>query len=812
MDARKTHFALLALFGCLLMAAPASAQSLQVLDGTSRKPVIGAVLTSRVPARQAVTDSTGITDISAFPDSVEVRVDRTGYEPVRVLASALRKLGGPLLLSPRTTELDAFVFSASRFKELRRDVPEQIAVLPRKEIAFDAPQSTGDLLQNSGALFVEKSQMGGGSPVIRGFEASRVLLVVDGVRLNNAIYRAGHLQDIMTVDPNALERIEVISGPASVVYGSDALGGVIHMMTRSAPFTDSAGTRLFHGGAFARYSSANNERTAHADVSLSGHKLSSFTSITASDFGDLRQGHQRLAAYPDFGKKPFTVDRINGTDVALINPDTDVQTGIGYQQLDVLEKLRFRSGSHTVHQLNLQLSTSGDVPRYDHLTAYSTDSSGAIVPKSAEWYYGPQQRLLAAYTLELQGHGIFDQSHITANVQHVLQSRHNRNFGSNTRKNHNEEVNVIGLNADFEKRFAKHELRYGLELTHDAVTSTAFAENIVTDAVSYLGTRYPGGGSTMSHAAAYLTHTVELSRQWLLSEGVRLSHVGLRSTFDDVQDFQFLNGTVAQDNTALNWRAGVVWSPERSWRITALGSTGFRAPNVDDIGKVFDSTPGQVIVPNTGLRPERTLNVEAGISKTFAERYTLDAQVFHTWYTDALVVGPFTANGRDSILYDDVLSRVTALVNVGKATISGGSAQLAAKFSAHWSLSSGITYTYGRVRTDSTPTPLDHVPPVYGRTALDYSAKRLHAQVYSLYNGWKRLADYSLSGEDNLKSATPDGMPAWWTLNVRGEFFLSRTFSVQAGVENILDRNYRTFSSGVSAPGRNVMVALHATW
>ena len=290
MDVR---IALLALFSCLLMASPASAQALQVLDGTSRQPVIGAVLSSKAPARQAATDSTGSVGLAGFPDSALVRVEHISYEPLRIRASALRKLDGPLLLWPRTTELDAFVFSASRFKEPRQDVPEQIDVLARKEIAFDAPQSTGDLLQNSGTVFVQKSQMGGGSPVIRGFEASRVLLVVDGVRMNNAIYRAGHLQDIMTMDPNALERIEVISGPASVVYGSDALGGVVHLMTRSTPFSDSAGTRLFHGGAYARYSTANDERTAHADISLGGHKLSSFTSITASDFGDLRQGQQR---------------------------------------------------------------------------------------------------------------------------------------------------------------------------------------------------------------------------------------------------------------------------------------------------------------------------------------------------------------------------------------------------------------------------------------------------------------------------------------------------------------------------------------
>jgi hemoglobin/transferrin/lactoferrin receptor protein len=804
------HRSLLFAFALISLAGLVQAQQYQVLDKLSLEPVEGALVSWGDPPKKAFTDPKGRIELDGMGAHDTLRVDFIGYVSLHLPPEEWGRLNGKLLLEPRNTRLGAFVFSASRFMELQRDVPEKVEVLDRREIAFLAPQRTGELLQNSGALFVQQSQMGGGSPVIRGFEASRVLLVVDGVRLNNAIYRSGHLQDIMTVDANSLDRMEVVSGPASVVYGSDALGGVVNMMTRSAAFSDS-GT-VAHGGGLFRFGTVNEEKTAHVDLRVSGRNWSSFTSITASEFGDLRQGSVRNPFYPDFGKKPFTVERINGEDDATVNPDPNVQTSTGYAQLDIVEKLRFRSGPRTVHQLNLQLSTTGDVPRYDRLSQYSVDSLGAVQPTSAEWYYGPQQRLLAAYTLELAKHRWFDQARITPSWQSVDQSRHNRDFNSSWRKDRMETVHVLGLNADLEKRMARHELRYGAEGYFDNVGSTAHRENITTGERQPLSTRYPAGGSTMTNLAAYLTDSYEWNDHWVLSAGVRYTRVALRSTFAGNEDPDFLSDEVRQDNGSLNWKAGAVWLPGKEWAFTALASTGFRAPNVDDMGKVFDSSPGQVVVPNPDLGPERTLNVEFGINKTIQKDYEFDLRAFHIWYTDALVLGDFTFNGQDSIDYDGVFSKVTALTNAGSAVLDGGSASFTAHFNPLFTLASSLTYTRGRLHTDSVDVPLDHVPPVFGRTGLSLRVKRLQAECYALYNGWKRLKDYSDSGEDNLSSATAEGTPAWWTLNVRATLAVSANFSIQTAVENIGDVNYRTFSSGVSAPGRNFMLALRMAW
>ncbi len=797
----------------VLLSSVLHAQLVTITDKATLQPLEGVQLAAIGSGSHVVTDSRGEVDATPLTGAASIRLSLLGYWPVTVSHDDLKR-ASRIQLTQRTLALDELVTSASRFEERQRDVPERIAIIKRRDIAFLDQQTTPDLLQNSGTLFVQRSQMGGGSPVIRGFEASRILLVVDGVRMNNAIYRAGHLQDLMTVDQNALERIEVIHGPGSVVYGSDALGGVVHLITRKPAFLDSSGLRAA-GGAYFRTSTANDELTANATFELRGKHIASLTSITASDFGDLRQGSTRNPFYQDFGRKPFTVHTIDGRDSVLVNKDSNVQDPTGYEQLDILQKVRLRTGEHLLHQLNFQLSTSSDVPRYDRLSEFSLDSAGTITPAQAEWYYGPQQRLLAAYTLEwTRTTGAFNTARITPSFQQVEQSRHSRSFGS-TRLGHNSErVHVIGVNADFEKRSGRHELRYGAEFYTNEVRSEAYREDIRTGAITYRTTRYPGGGSTMQMMAAYLSHTMEVNEKWVLSEGLRYSQVDLRSTFNDQEDFQFLNGTWKQSNGAINWRAGAVYMPGHDWRCTLSASTGFRAPNVDDMGKVFDSAPGTVIVPNTALKPETTTNGEIGIGKTFAGRFTVEGTAFYTLYNNALVVGDHSVNGLDSIDYDGTLSKVTALTNEREAYIYGGQGGVVLAFDEHFTLRSALSYTYGRIRTDSTDHPLDHIPPVYGRTGLTWRAARVQAELYALYNGWKRLKDYNAApgSEDNIQYATAQGMPAWYTLNVGASYAFTKNLSFQMGLENMMDTNYRTFASGVSAPGRNLQISLRAVF
>lgn len=200
-------------------------------------------------------------------------------------------------------DLSEIVISASKFPEKKRNVAQRIDVINSKFIATVNAQNTGDLLINTGNVFVQKSQQGGSSPVVRGFEASRVLLVVDGVRMNNLIYRSGHLQNAITLDQNMLESMEILYGPASTLYGSDALGGVIHFRTKAPKLALDGKNTFISGNGFSRYSSANNEKSIHADFNIGGKKFAWLQSYTFSEFGDVKMGRNYPDQYPSFGRR-----------------------------------------------------------------------------------------------------------------------------------------------------------------------------------------------------------------------------------------------------------------------------------------------------------------------------------------------------------------------------------------------------------------------------------------------------------------------------------------------------------------------------
>jgi hemoglobin/transferrin/lactoferrin receptor protein len=171
-------------------------------------------------------------------------------------------------------------------------------------------------------------------------------------------------------------------------------------------------------------------------------------------------------------------------------------------------------------------------------------------------------------------------------------------------------------------------------------------------------------------------------------------------------------------------------------------------------------------------------------------------------------------NGKDSIIYDGTMSKVVSNQNKGKAFIYGFSSNLISQISNNFRMSFMMNYTYGRIKTDSSNTPLNHIAPFMGRFMLTYSNKKFGSDFFINYNGWKRLADYAAdaAAEDNIAYATPVGMPAWFTLNLRASYKVSKSITLQTGVDNIFDTQYRTFASGINAAGRNIFVALRGNF
>ena len=390
------------------------------------------------------------------------------------ILTAKAQQGNPPDTSGTALNLDEVVISASKFEEKKRNVAQRIDVVTAKKIAAANAQNTGDLLINTGNVFVQKSQQGGSSPVLRGFEASRVLLVVDGVRMNNAIYRSGHLQNAITVDQNMLERVEVMFGPASTQFGSDALGGVIHLRTKTPKLSDND-KLFFTGAAFTRFSSANNEKTAHFDISIGGKKLAWLQAYTYSDFGNMKMGDNYPKKYPAFGRRDSLIITEGGIDKIIANSDNRVQKFSGYKQWDITQKLLFKQNEKITHQLNFQLSNSGDVPRYDRLQdKRNFGGTAGTTLRFAEWYYGPQKRILGAYELGVKNLGVIDEFRANINYQNIEESRQQREYRRHDRfESRIEKLNVWGFNIDARKKWSIDELSFGIDGQLNDVKSTA---------------------------------------------------------------------------------------------------------------------------------------------------------------------------------------------------------------------------------------------------------------------------------------------------------------------------------------------------
>lgn len=707
----------------------------------------------------------------------------------------------------KSKNLDEVIIYSNKFAERKKNIVQKIDVITERQIAQSNSQNTGDLLMNTGNVFVQKSQQGGSSPVIRGFEASRVLLVIDGSRMNNAIYRSGHLQNAITVDQNMLERVEVLYGPASTIYGSDALGGVVHFRTKM-PKLSLTGKTLFTGSAFARYSTANKEKTVHLDVSAGGKRFGWLQSYNFSDFGDTRMGGSYLKKYPNFGRRSQYVATINGIDSIVKNSDDRIQKFSGYSQWDITQKLLFKQSDKTSHTLNLQYSNSTNVPRYDRLQDVR---SGRL--RFAEWYYGPQLRGLAAYELNKESEGFFNSIKASLNYQYIEESRHQRDYSRYDRlDNRMEKVHVWAFGLDGRKVWKNHEITLGVDGQLNDVTSRAVRKNIITGAVSPLDTRYPNGDNKLNNVGAYGQHTLKMKEgRWVLNDGIRVQATALRSTIADNSFFNLPFTKIEQENLAFTGNLGIIYIPSSDFRLAAGLSSGFRAPNVDDAARIFESNTAsrQLVVPNPDIQPEYTYNGDITIAKTIVQKVRFEATGYYTLFRNAISLAPFRLHGQDSLDYNGTRVKVLANRNINKAFLYGFNASISADLSEALVFSSNINYTYGRLQPAvGTEVPLDHIPPLFGRTGIICTHKIVTIDAYALYNGWKRIKDYNPSGEDNAQYATADGTPSWFTLNLKSAWVINQHISLQAGIENILDRNYRYFASGFSAPGRNIMLSL----
>jgi hemoglobin/transferrin/lactoferrin receptor protein len=779
-----------------------NAQKLTIIDVIEKEPIRHAIILDHSTKKWHRVHADGSIRLSALSikDSFSIRAQ--GYTSVLLRKSALLASDTIIAMNEIGISLNDIVIAASKWSQQSEDQSQKSIGISLQEVALKNPQTAADLLGVSGKVFIQKSQQGGGSPMIRGFATNRLLYSIDGIRMNTAIFRSGNIQNVISLDPYAIERTEVLFGPGSVIYGSDAIGGVMSFQTLS-PILSEDSVSDIRWNINSRYSSANNEMTGHADFRIGWKEFASVTSITHSNYGDLYMGLHGPSEY----LRPFSVQRIGGKDSIIPNADQRLQIPSGYSQLNIMQKILYTPHENWHIEYGLHMSKTSAYDRYDRHIRYNNG-----LPRYGEWKYGPQLWNMHALSIQHDGNNVlYDTVQFRLAYQFFEESRISRNINSDIREIRTEQVDAYSFNADMRKSIGELQLYYGLEGVLNNVTSTGINENIQTEIKEIGPARYPK--SDWLSFGAYFSGNYALSGQSHIQAGLRYSHYAINAIFDTTfYPFPFTKTSLG--NGSLNGNIGLVHRPAEDLVISGNFATSFRSPNIDDMGKVFDIQAGYVVVPNPSLKAEYAVNADIGITKIFSDRVKIDLAGYYTILNDALVRRDYTLNGKDSILYDGELSRVQAIQNAATAFVWGLQFGLEAKFGYGLSFHADINHQIGEEEMDDgTKSPSRHAPPLFGMSSLRYKKGSFVVDLGVQFSGERSFETMPLEeiGKPEIYAVDVNGKPyspAWYSLSVKVGYDIHSNLRVNAGIENITDQRYRPYTSGIVSPGRNFVLSL----
>jgi hemoglobin/transferrin/lactoferrin receptor protein len=799
----RIHYSL---FVFLLVPVIVVAQQVKVLNAVSEEPIAGVLIYNKDKSNSVITNLEGIAELDRFSSNDILYFQHLSHILKKLEKSQIEKVN-IVYLENNTQDLSEIVISASNFEQQKRDIPQKIISFNGETIQFVNPQTSADLLASTGQVYVQKSQFGGGSPMIRGFSTNRLLITIDGVRMNNAIFRGGNVQNVISIDPLAIQKAEVILGSGSIIYGSDAIGGVMSFYTQrpKLSYTDSVKVNT---NAFVRYATASDEKTAHIDFNIGLKRWAFLTNASISNFNDLRMGKH---GPKDYLRNEF-ITRINDEDVILQNDNPLIQRQSGYNQYNLMQKVRFEPYNSLSFDLGIYFTTTSNVPRYDRLIRYRNDNL-----RSAEWNYGPQQWFMTNFQVSKlsSSSNLYDKVKLTLAYQNFKESRFDRDFQSDTRNVRKEAVDAYSFNLDLEKRLSeKTLLSYGLEYIYNKVMSQGDEKNIVTNGIEPTVSRYPNGADWQS-AAIYSSIKFKPNPKFIFQSGMRFNQIVSRANFSE--NNQYLNlpfESTKNKSGALTGTAGISWLPNAivQWKFNL--SSAFRAPNIDDIGKVFDSEPGSVVVPNESLKPEYAYGGDLGLTLNFENKLILDLNTYYTYLDNALVRRDYNLNGETEIIYDGELSNVQAMQNASKSWIYGFEAGLQLNFSKQLKLTSQYSVIGGTEEDNQGfENPLRHAAPNFGNTHLIWDKKDFKIDLFADYNNelsYNQLAPSEIE-KDYIYAADANGnpyAPSWYTLNIRTQYQINASTSLTASLENMTDQRFKTYSSGIAAAGRNFILAL----
>jgi len=655
------------------------------------------------------------------------------------------------------------------------DTPCAAEVVSSRRIEERACRTTPQILSELPGVMVQETSTGHGSPYIRGFTSFRTLLLVDGIRLNNSVFREGPNQYWNTVDPLMIARLEVVKGPSSVLYGSDAVGGTVNAFTKG-PSTSPADP--FAGSLYYRASSAESSHVGRLESSARlDESTNLWLGLSTKQFGDLEAGR-----------------------------GTGVQPNTGYDDWSGDLKLEHMLGPNLRLDLAHQTSSQDGVPR-THKTVHAVPFEGTTVGSDLRHDFDQERRLtyVQLHAADLDGPV---RSFDTSVSWHEQGEVRDRIKGSGSRDLQGFDVGTLGFFAHLRSSTAAGELTYGVEYYRDDVDSFT---NKLADQTAADDIQGPvADDATYDLLGLFVQDEIEVSRRLDLVLGARFNYAAVDA--DSVRD----PVTDARVSIRDDWN-DLVGSARFLYELSEDGggpnlfggvSQGFRAPNLSDLTRFDSARSNEFEIPATDLEAERYLTFELGL-KGGSERLSAQVAAFYTDVRDLIQrfpTGAVNADGEAEVTKD----------NVGDGYVQGIEVGAAWGFRSDWTLFGNATWIEGRVETFATSAPvlseeyLDLLMPLTAQVGLRWDDPRgkLWAEgVVLAAADADRLSPRDVADTSRIP---PGGTPGYEVLSLRGGYELSDAVSLHAALENVFDEDYRVHGSGQNRPGRNLVVG--ARW
>lgn len=679
------------------------------------------------------------------------------HAPITALAASCALIPLPLLAQySEPVIIEEIQVTATRRPAEIRDVSAALSIISSDEIR--GVKLTTDALAAQTGVFLQQTTPGQGAAIIRGLKGSEILHMVDGMRLNNAIFRNAPTQYMALVAPGSVDRIEILRGAPASLYGSDAVGGVVQMLSRMPKF-EGADTE-YRRAVFARYDTGEIGRAMHASFDAGNRNLAGLISVDYLETGNRRTGSGTRIGPSGYESK--------GARVAVSSTHDDRQSWL----------------------FDIQYASQPATPRIDELVP----GFGQTEPSSAEFWFAPNERLFA-HIRHTRSAGPVDWI-LDAGLQRIVDDRVTRNFGSTIRKHETNRSDLLGLTVSASREFSKGSWIVGGEFYHDTVASQRIEEDLTTGLTSAVPSRFPDD-SEIAQAAVYGNLQRRLGERNSLSGGIRLSAVDVDLPQTSVSTAASLS---LDDLSAdIGWIFGI---SDRTQFVANIAH-GFRAPNVFDMGTLGERPGNRFNIPNSSLDSEHVTQFDAGIRGN-TDRSRTELIVYRLHYKDrikSVLTGMQTADGRDI-----VQSR-----NLAEADIWGIEAAAFLELGDNLALDAKINFSRGEEKEAGAASVLaDRIPPLNGRLGLRYvpNEEWTFEPFIVFADSQTRLSPRDVRDV----RIDPNGTSGWLTANIRAGWQPDERWRFSASLENLFDEQYRHHGSGIDAVGRNLSVSFQANW